>query len=113
MLNRNYLAGCPVWESDLGDAFRQNFETSIPTVIVHGTWDTSTPYENALELVPFFKNSKFVPVIRGPHGAIRAARRASKVFDEGILRFAATGDWSHVPDQVEMPAVEWVVPAVD
>jgi len=112
MLNRNYLAGCPAWESDLGDEFRQNFETSIPTVIVQGTWDTSTPYENALELVPYFKNSKFVPVIRGPHGAIRAARRASKVFDEGILRFAATGDWSDVPDEVELPAVEWVVPPI-
>jgi pimeloyl-ACP methyl ester carboxylesterase len=110
LLGWGYFAGCPIWDSDLGNDFRQNFETNIPTVIAHGTWDTSTPYENALELVPYFKNSKFIPVIRGPHGAIRAARRASKRFDEGILKFAATGDWSGLPEEVEIPEGEWVVP---
>lgn len=110
MLNQGYLAGCSEWDSDLGNDFRQNFETDIPTVIVHGTWDTSTPYENALELVPFFTQSKFIPVIRGPHGSINAARQASEVFDREIFRFAATGDWSGLPDQVEIPEPEWVVP---
>jgi pimeloyl-ACP methyl ester carboxylesterase len=110
MLGWGYLAGCPVWPSDLGNEFRQNFETDIPAVIAHGTWDTSTPFENALELVPFFTNSKFIPVVRGPHGAIVAARRASEEFDRGILHFAATGDWSLLPDQVEIPGPEWVVP---
>lgn len=110
MLNWGYLAGCSVWPSDLGNEFRQNFETDIPTVIAHGTWDTSTPFENALELVPFFTNSKFIPVIRGPHGAIVAARRASEEFNRGILHFTATGDWSLLPDQVELPRPEWVVP---
>lgn len=105
-----YISGCPVWGSDLGDEFRQNFETDIPTVIVHGTWDTSTPYENALELVPCFKNSKFIPVIRGPHGAIRAAMRASEKFRKGVMHFAATGDMSELPDKVEMPPVDWVIP---
>jgi len=105
-----YKTGCPVWESDLGDDFRQNFETQIPTVIAHGTWDTSTPYENALELVPFFKNSKFIPVVRGPHGAIRAAMNASEHFRTGILHFAATGDMSELPDTVTMPPVNFRVP---
>jgi pimeloyl-ACP methyl ester carboxylesterase len=105
-----YITGCTVWGSDLGDEFRQNFETNIATVIVHGTWDTSTPYENALELVPYFKNSKFIPVIRGPHGAIRAAMRASEQFRRGVMHFAATGDMSELPDKVEMPPVDWVIP---
>ncbi len=109
-MNWGYRAGCPVWDSDLGNEFRQNFETEIPTVIVHGTWDTSTPYENALELIPFFKNSKFIPVLRGPHGSIVAARRASNEFDRGILHFATTGDWSMLPDTVEMPGPDWVTP---
>lgn len=111
--NWGYTAGCPVWGSDLGDEFRQNFETEIPTVIVHGTWDTSTPYENALELIPYFKNSKFIPVIRGPHGAIRAAVRVSKKFHKGIMHFAATGDMSELPDKVEMPPVEWIIPELE
>jgi pimeloyl-ACP methyl ester carboxylesterase len=109
-INSHYTMTRDVWGSDLGDEFRQNFETDIPTVIVHGTWDTSTPYENALELVPYFKNSKFIPVIRGPHGAIRAAMNASEQFRKGVMFFAVTGDMSELPDKVEMPPVEWVIP---
>jgi len=109
-INANYTMTREVWGSDLGDEFRQNFKTDIPTVIVHGTWDTSTPYENALELVPYFKNSKFIPVIRGPHGAIRAAMNASEQFRKGVMHFAATGDMSELPDKVEMPPVDWVIP---
>ncbi len=108
-MNWGYTAGCSVWGSDLGDEFRQNFETEIPTVIVHGTWDTSTPYENALELVPYFKNSKFIPVNRGPHGAIWAAMRVSEQFKKGIMKFAETGDMSELPEKVDMPPVEWVL----
>jgi pimeloyl-ACP methyl ester carboxylesterase len=110
MMNWGYIEGCPAWNSDLGDGFRQNFETEIPTVIAHGTWDTSTPYENALELVPYFKNSKFIPVIRGPHGAIQAAMRGSEEFRSGILHFAATGDMTQLPDTVTLPPVRFRVP---
>jgi pimeloyl-ACP methyl ester carboxylesterase len=109
-MNWGYIEGCPAWDSDLGDGFRQNFETQIPTVIVHGTWDTSTPYENALELVPFFENSKFIPVIRGPHGSIRAAMDSSDEFRSGILHFAGTGDWAQLPDTVSLPTVRFRIP---
>ena len=109
-MNWNYTVGCPVWRSDLGDKFRQNFETDIPTVIVQGTWDISTPFENALELVPYFKNSKFIPVNRGSHGALRDAMGVSEQFRKGIMNFAATGDMSELPDNVEMPPVKCIVP---
>ena len=107
-----YDAGCAAWDSDLGDDFRANFKTDIPTVIVHGTWDTSTPFENALELVPYFQNCKFIPLMRGPHGAIRAALEVSEEFKRGILIFAETGDMSELQDEVEMPPVKWVVPEI-
>jgi hypothetical protein len=109
-MNWGYIARCPAWESDLGNDFRQNFDTEIPTVIAHGTWDTSTPFENSLELVPHFKNSKFIPIVRGPHGAIRAAMRASGEFRSGILNFAATGDWTSLPDTVWLPPTPFRVP---
>jgi len=111
-MNWNYIAGRPVWDSDLGNEFRQNFETEIPTVIVHGTWDTSTPYENALELVPFFKNSTFIPVIRGPHGAINAAMNVSGEFRKGIMHFAATGETNLLPEKVTIPPPRWTVPDI-
>lgn len=78
--------------------------------ITRGTWDTSTPYENALALVPYFKNSTFIPVIRGPHGAIQVPMNASPKFRTGILHFEATGDASQLPDEVTMPPVQFSVP---
>ncbi len=108
-LNWKYKNGCSEFESDLGDAFRQNFDTDIPTVIVQGTWDLFTPYENAVELAPHFKNSKFVTVKRGGHGALGQALRASKPFEAAIWAFITTGDMSGLPDEVEIP-VEWVAP---
>jgi pimeloyl-ACP methyl ester carboxylesterase len=108
-LNWKYTAGCPVWDVDLGNAFRQNFETEIPTLIVQGTWDTSTPYENAIELLPYFKNGRLVTVKRGPHGALRAAMSVSKVFERAVWAFAKSGDMSGLPEVVEVP-IEWVVP---
>lgn len=105
-----YVNGCPCWDSDNGDDFRMNFETQIPTVIVQGTWDGSTPLENALELAPYFKDLKFVTLKRGPHGAIKAAMRHSEEFRQSLLKFAASGDDSDLPDEMELPKLEWVVP---
>lgn len=105
-----YQASCPVWGSDLGEDFRRNFETDIPTVLVHGTWDTSTPFDNALELAPFFKQSKLVVVEGGSHGALREAMEASQDFQDALLEFLATGDMQQVPELVELPPLDWVVP---
>ena len=107
-----YAKGSPVWETDLGDDFRQNFETGIPTVIVHGTWDTSTPYENAVELAPFFKNSKFITVKRGSHGAFSEAMNADKNFRNAIRKFTVSGDMSGLPDQIELPLPRWSQPGL-
>ncbi|MDQ7051134.1 MAG: alpha/beta hydrolase [Enterobacterales bacterium] len=106
----DYIMGCSVWGNDAGDEFRKNFTTDIPTVFVHGTWDDSTPFENAVELAPFFKNSKLIPLIRGPHGAIRAALEIDEQFKKGLFQFIATGDMSALPDKMEMPPVKWVIP---
>jgi len=109
-VNLDYQAACPVWGSDLGDAFRKNFETTIPTVITYGTWDVSTPQENALELAPFFKKSTLVKVVGGSHGSLEDAMKASESFRRAMMKFAETGDMSGVPAQVDLPAMEWVVP---
>lgn len=107
-----YANGSPMWETDLGDEFRQNFDTDIPTVIVHGTWDTSTPYENALELAPHFKNSKFVTVKRGSHGALGEAISADADFRTALAKFLAQGDPSDLPEMVELPLPDWNIPEV-
>lgn len=103
-----YETLCPVWDSDLGEGFRQNFDTDVPTVIVHGNWDLSTPLENALELRPHFKNHRFVLVERGTHGALGEALRTSPEFVAALEAFMARGDMSGFPENVTLPEVEWV-----
>jgi pimeloyl-ACP methyl ester carboxylesterase len=110
--NDEYRAVCGLWPSDNGDEFRTNFRTTIPTVMVQGNWDTSTPMENSLEMKPFFVNSKYVLVKGGSHGSLVEARAASEVFARGLIRYFATGDMSGIPDVVELAPVKWVVPEI-
>lgn len=107
-----YQANCPSWDSDLGDGFRTNFDTQVPTVIVHGNWDISTPLENALELAPHFEQSTFVLVNGGTHGALREALDADEAFRDALMQFYRTGDRSGLPDQVDLPAIAWEVPDI-
>ncbi len=105
-----YSDGSPVWETDLGDEFRSDFETEIPTVIVHGTWDVQTPYENAVELAPMFKDSRFVTVKRGSHGALNESQTEFPEFKEALNQFLASGSLEGIPNELEMPAPTWKVP---
>lgn len=108
--NWEYRAACPVWQSDNGDAFRADFQTSIPTLIVHGDWDLSTPLENALELRSSFSNHHFVLVKGGSHGSLAEAQVASPDFKHELLEFFASGDMTGIPTEVVLPAVRWNVP---
>ena len=70
-VNFEYRTVCDVWEPrDLGDMFRGGVVSDIPTLIIHGTWDLSTPIENAREVVSTLTNGQLVEVIRGSHGAL-------------------------------------------
>lgn len=111
--SRFYRGACPPWEADLGDAFREYFDTEVPTAIVHGDRDMSTPYENALELAPYFKRGKLVTVVGGSHGALREAMEADAAFAEAIWTFVRTGDLDAMPDSVMLPPVEWEIPGPD
>lgn len=106
-----YRAACPPWEADLGDAFRDYFDTEVPTAIVHGDRDMSTPYENALELAPHFRRGKLVTVVGGSHGALREAMEADTAFTDAIRTFIRTGALAVLPDSVVLPPVEWEIPS--
>jgi pimeloyl-ACP methyl ester carboxylesterase len=107
----SYRVNCPVWGADLGDAFRANFVSSIPTLFLHGDRDLSTPLANALELHPYFSNSHFVLVRGGSHGALSEAMRTFPEFRQRILHFFATGEMRGLPAEIVMPPVPWIVPA--
>lgn len=108
--NGEYRNVCPVWPSDNGDAFRKNFETTIPTLFVQGDWDTSTPIENSRELQPFFKNLHYTLVKGGSHGALIEAINVSPAFRQQLMEWFATGDKAGLQDVVVMPPVKWNAP---
>ncbi len=105
-----YEATCAAWNSNLGDDFRSDFVSDIPTVVVHGLWDVNTPFDNALECVPFFRHLRFIPVDGGSHGALREAMQLEPGFEEAIMTFLATGNTDAIPTEVTLPPIEWRVP---
>ena len=101
---------CAPWEVDAGDAFRRNVPMEIPTVLVHGTWDFNTPYDNALELEPYLRRGKLVTVVGGSHSALGEAMATDSAFADAFWRFFRSGDVSVFPDSVVLPDVDWLVP---
>jgi pimeloyl-ACP methyl ester carboxylesterase len=70
-INLEYRAVCDAWRApDLGPSFRAPVVSAIPTLILHGTWDTSTPIENAREVASTLSNGQLVEVVEGGHGAL-------------------------------------------
>ncbi len=109
-LESNLDAACSAWNSDLGADFRSDFETDTPTVLIHGTWDIGTPYQNALEVEPFFANGHLVTVEGGSHGAIFEAVDLVDGFKDALWHFAKTGDASRLPARVTLPPLDWSTP---
>lgn len=108
-----YQTTCGQFAGDLGDGFRRGFTTDVPTVIVQGTWDTSTPFENAVELLPSFTDHRFVVVHGGSHGALGEALEEDGEFEETLFEFFLSGDFTDVPEEVELPPIDWEAPEAD
>ena len=109
-LSRFYQEICPVWEVDLTDAFRTGFETDVPTLLVHGTYDVSTPFSNVQELLPAFANSTLVTVDGGSHRALQEALAADVTFFDNTLQFLRTGTLDNFPERIELEPIEWILP---
>lgn len=70
-LNQEYAMLCPLWPSrDLGAAYRAPVVSSIPTLLFQGTWDVSTPLENASEVAAGLRRGQLVTVVGGNHGVL-------------------------------------------
>ncbi len=102
-----YDVVCPPWDAGLGETFRTGFETGVPALLVHGNWDTATPYRNAEELRPLFHQHHFIHVEGGSHGALREAKEQVKGFEDAFHHWLATGETSLLPSRVELPRVQW------
>ncbi|GAB5535833.1 MAG: hypothetical protein Rubg2KO_20820 [Rubricoccaceae bacterium] len=107
---RDYDLECSAWDADLGNTFRAGFQTDVPALLVHGTWDMNTPFENALDLRSTFLNHRFIPVEGGSHGAILESVEDIDGFENALYHWLATGDWSALPERIELPPLAWEAP---
>lgn len=106
-INLEYASLTDVWQvPDLGDEFRADFECAVPTLIVHGTWDTSTPIENAREVAAMLTNSRLVEVVTGSHGALYNLYEHWPPAHEKIGAFLC-GQRVTFPSQVDLSGVKF------
>lgn len=110
-INFDYAMTEGLWNAaELGDAFRENIESDIPTLLVHGTWDTSTPIENARDVVRSLKNAHLIEVVGGTHGALYNLYEQWPPM-HGLVRKFMTGKNVEFPDHVDMPPAKFPEPS--
>ncbi|MEM7353190.1 MAG: alpha/beta fold hydrolase [Acidobacteriota bacterium] len=109
-LNFEYTTLCEVWDApDLGPVFRADVPSDIPVLIFHGTWDTSTPIDNAREVTAALTNGHLVEVVGGTHGALYNLYADWPPMHD-LVRAFLTGEAIDPPASVELPAVTFRAP---
>ncbi|MDC0708726.1 alpha/beta fold hydrolase [Stigmatella sp. ncwal1] len=99
----SYIASAPAWPSpDVGDTLRLMAPSPIPVLFVHGDWDTSTPIENLLNLLPYFPNGRAILVHRGTHGDRKPLREQHPALWAQLVEFFKTGDTRNIPVNVTL-----------
>lgn len=92
---------------DVGDELRRRVVSQTPVLFVHGDWDTSTPIDNALGLLPYFPRGRLIISHRGEHGqATYLAREAG----DALLAFLRDGSLDAVPTEVTLPLPVFSLP---
>ncbi|MEO1482074.1 MAG: alpha/beta hydrolase [Myxococcota bacterium] len=98
---------CEVWDDEVTPMETSSFRSSIPAVLVQGTWDISTPYANAKEVRAIFSDHHFITVDGGSHGAIHEAEEASEDLQKQLDHWYATGQRAQLPTEVLLPPMRW------
>lgn len=106
------IASAPDWPTrDMGDAVREPVVSTIPVVFVHGDWDTSTPIENTLGLLPYFPNGHAILVHRAGHDGTFYQLRGEPAAKKAVYTFLRTGEMDGLPVAVTAPLPKFEVPA--
>ncbi len=95
---------------DMGDDFRKPRVSQIPVVFVHGDWDTSTPIENTLELLPYFPKGHAIRVHRAGHDGPFYQLRENAEAKEAVYDFLKTGNMARLPTEVSASVPKFDVP---
>ncbi|MEM9052291.1 MAG: alpha/beta fold hydrolase [Bacteroidota bacterium] len=99
-INRHFFDSREIWNSeDLGKAFRSDVNSSSPVLLINGTWDISTPIENAREVNEALPNSRLLEVIHGSHNAYYQLIQEWSEMEDLLLGFL-NGQKETVPSSV-------------
>jgi len=106
------IATAPDWPTpDMGDTFREPVRTTTPVVFVHGDWDTSTPIDNTLGLLPYFPNGHAILVHRAGHDGAFYQLRDDPAAKQAVYDFLKSGSTGSLPVTVTLPVPEFERPA--
>lgn len=98
------IASASDWPTpDMGDAFREPVRSATPVVFVHGDWDTSTPIDNTLGLLPYFPNGHAILVHRAGHDGTFYQLRDDPAAKQAVYDFLATGSTRDLPVATSLP----------
>ncbi|MBN8465217.1 alpha/beta hydrolase [Corallococcus exiguus] len=105
------IASAADWPTrDMGDALRVPVESAIPVVFVNGDWDTSTPVENTLSLLPYFPNGRVILVHRAGHDGAFYQLREEPTVSKALYEFLKTGKRVSLPVEVTLPLPRFELP---
>ncbi len=106
-INSDYTMQEETWKvSDLGKSFRTNIKTDIPILIIHGNWDTSTPIENAYDIMPTLTNGRLIEVETGTHNVLYECYRLVPDFSKMIANYI-TGNQVNFPKTIKLPKIQF------
>jgi len=106
-----YLATKGEWATpDAGDAFRRPVQDPTPVLFVQGDWDTSTPIENTLAMLPYFPNSRTIVLHRAQHNDPFALLRGRPEVAAKVYDFLRDGRTTDLPAEVQLDPVTFARP---
>lgn len=95
-----------------GEAFHAGVVSDVPALLVHGTWDTSTPIENAREVVAHLSEGHLIEVVGGTHGALYNLYEHWPPMRD-LVRAFLRGETIDPPDHVDLGPADYPEPVGD
>ncbi len=98
---------CAVWGAAVIEMDRSESPIDVPTVLIQGTWDISTPYADANTVRRMFTNHHFVKVEGGSHGAIHEAEEEISGFSTVLDQWYVSGRDTDIPNLITLAPLSW------
>ena len=107
------LAGaCAGWDTAPPDpAFFTSIQSSIPVLMVHGSFDMATPLPNAQKALEGLETGHLITVHRSGHNPLTDLyREQPDVIRPIIRRFLQSGSFEDMPEKIALPPIDYLGP---